>query len=178
MLSDAEHYPPLCEASDSEQPRESSILRVKKGSRVSSSDGQVIEIMRLMLDGEWRPGLTIHELAKTWGQNAHYVQKLATDAGRMIRVSMAMDKDALTGMMFAKIESLCDLAKRIGKPGDAIRGIELQAKLLKLIDSPRGNEVMGVPTRSAREALEFVESMIPELRAKLAAEEALMLEGE
>lgn len=137
-------------------------------------DDKILEIMHMMTSGQWLSGVSIARLAAEWGKSVATVQKLAVDAGRMIRLSVGTDREAILGAFIGELEGLGTDCRRM-KPEVTVRAIELRARLLKLVDTPREQEPRMIPAKSAKEALEFVMAMIPELQAKVAEEESIRM---
>jgi hypothetical protein len=135
------------------------------------TDGHVLEIVHEMIAGHWRTGASHEALAAKWDKPVRYVLERAKEAGRFIRLSALEDIESVRGHVLAELEGLCADARAAGQYSAAIRGLDLKCRLLRLVgDEPKREASSFASFGSAREALAFIESVLPELRMQAAAE--------
>lgn len=139
------------------------------------NESRVTEIVNAMQSGRWNPELLI-EKATTWGVSQSVVNRLAAEAGRTIRRGMG-DQEAIVGAFLGRLDGLIEHAKKLGDIGAAVRAIDLQARLLKLLDKPKAEQPPDWASltgpqklekiRQGRERLDALEAQV---RAEMAAE--------
>lgn len=130
-------------------------------------DRHVAVIAREMVRGRWRVGLSHQKYAHKWHKPIRYVYDRATEAGRFIRLSIGNDREALIGCILAELESLCTEAREGGKWGDAVRGIELRCRLLRLDVPPPQEPSSATGPRNAAEVLAYIRALVPDLESQI-----------
>lgn len=111
----------------------------------AEAERRVQEIADAMQAGTWKAGESHREKMEAWGVTRSVVNRLAAEAGRSIRRALGDDPDAIVGAYVAQVEKIVADACKVGEFSAAIRGIELKARLLKLID-PRASRGGTPPT--------------------------------
>lgn len=103
------------------------------------AEERVQQIADMMLDGKWQAPDSHVAMMSDWGVTRSVVDRLAAEAGRSIRRGLGPDADSLVGVYIAQLGALMRGARVDGKWGDAVRAVEVSAKLLKLIEKPNAD---------------------------------------
>lgn len=142
--------------------------------RARELDAIIASIARTIIDGRWRPGETVHELAAEHGVKPHRVEEWAAEAGRLIRIGPDVET-----YRAVNLRRLDETYARAEDAKAAVSAISEQNKMLGL-HAPTMHKVdvsvQAYAKLSDSEMLEHVETQIArleELRTKLLAKSAV-----
>lgn len=107
--------------------------------RANEVDRIVAGIVDDMASGRWVTGRSHRALATEHGVSVSRVEDWATEAGRLLRVLMLVDREDLRARNAAHLETLAVDAHMAGEFGDAVRARAEMGKLLGL-NAPEKHE--------------------------------------
>ncbi len=97
------------------------------------------DIVRMMTTGEWEPGPSHAAKAAEWKLAIATVYDYAMEAGRVIRRAVGDDKEAIVGALVSRCRHIGNLAALTPQSLSAsLKAVELEARLLRVIDTPIG----------------------------------------
>lgn len=97
---------------------------------------RIIKVM--MATGEWRTGVSDHELAESWGIDANTVRKSSAEASRALGSAIA-DQEMGAMLVSLVLDNAHD-AKKAGRFEAVARSVEVAAKILGLDGKQLGNQ--------------------------------------
>lgn len=124
-----------------------------------SKDAQVDHILKLMLNGQWKGAQSNQELSAKWKCHPRTVSDRACEASAVLK-RLGGPVEAFIERKLAELEALQAMATADGNVRDAVKAIELAAKI-------RGALVQKHEHKDTTEERKKLASMSPEERIEL-----------
>lgn len=107
----------------------------KRKRQSEQKEERLQRIIQLMtVPGAWRTGVTGKQLAKEYGVHQTTIDREAAEAARYVRGDL-FDREVLRALYVSQTQALVAASLKMKRPRDAMHGIELQAKLMGLLDA-------------------------------------------